>query len=76
MAKYRKKPVIVEASQWLPGAEITGVYRDNSDGSYVITVHGQQAFLRPGDWVITEPDGVHHYPCKPGYFHAIYERVE
>jgi hypothetical protein len=42
---------------------------------YVITIHGQRAYLDPGDWVITEPDGVHHYPCKPDIFAATYEPV-
>ena len=44
--------------------------------AYVVTIRGQWAYLDDGDWVITEPDGVHHYPCKPDYFAATYEPVE
>ncbi len=43
---------------------------------FVTTAHGQRAFLAPGDWVITELDGEHYYPCKPDIFAAIYEAVE
>lgn len=32
--------------------------------------------VAPGDWIITEPDGIHHYPCKPDIFENTYELVE
>jgi len=48
---------------------------DQRDDAYVITIHGQQAWLAPADWVITESDGVHHYPCKPDEFEVIYELI-
>jgi hypothetical protein len=74
--KYRKRPIVVEATQWFPGANIPGVYFDNyADRYYVMTIHGQNAYLDPGDWVITEPDGIHHYPCKPDIFDQTYERL-
>jgi hypothetical protein len=87
MAKYRKKPIVVEAEQfggfyhtpYPKGVEM----EDNSEDStkeryrfYVVTIHGQRAYLERGDWVITEPDGIHHYPCKPDIFEATYEKVE
>jgi hypothetical protein len=40
---------------------------------FVVTAHRQRVYLEPGDWVIAEPDGVHHYPCKPDIFRAIYK---
>ncbi len=87
MAKFRKKPIVVEAVQFFyDGAfPIPGVWyptRDPDDGgtyigdAFVITIHGQRAYLANGDWVITEPDGEHHYPCKPDIFQATYEPVE
>jgi len=84
MAKYRKKPAVVEAIQfWYDGNPIPGVFYPptTEDGkiymgdAYVITIHGQRAYLENGDWVITEPDGEHHYPCKPDIFDATYEPV-
>jgi len=43
------------------------------DKHYVMTTHGQKAYLEPGDWVIAEPDKNGHYPCKPKIFAERYE---
>lgn len=40
---------------------------------YVVTIHGQRTNIEIGDWIIEEPDGVHHYPCKPDIFEKSYE---
>ena len=79
--KYRKKPVVVEATQFLePKLAPLGVFVDANefwaDEFWVVTIHGQKTPVYLGDWIITEPDGVHHYPCKPGIFAATYEPVE
>lgn len=78
MAKFRKRPVVVEAEQfhqsgnpedWSPGIKweaVAGCY-------YVVTAHGQHAYLADGDWIIAEPDGRGYYPCKPDIFAATYE---
>lgn len=74
--RFRKKPVVIEAFQFLGAASVgqPGVFGE--DGRhYVVTIHGQRAYLAIGDWVITEPDGRHHYPCKPDIFAATYEPV-
>lgn len=42
---------------------------------YVVTIHGQKTLVAEGDWIITEPDGIHHYPCKPDVFEAKYYSV-
>jgi hypothetical protein len=78
LAKFRKKPVVVEAQQFLgfyhtPWPEGVKVDQEAGPRCYVVTAHGQNAYLDKGDWVITEPDGVHHYPCKPDIFAATYE---
>jgi hypothetical protein len=41
----------------------------------VTTIHGQGVKVIEGDWVITEPNGIHHYPCKPDIFEKTYEKV-
>lgn len=41
----------------------------------VITIHNQRTRVVEGDWIITESDGIHHYPCKPDIFAATYEAV-
>lgn len=86
MAKFRKRPVVVDAEQFLGfyatpyplGVEV----EDNSNypaalelrgryAPYVVTAHGQRAYLEPGDWVIAEPGG--YGVLKPDVFEASYE---
>lgn len=73
MAKYRKRPIIVEAEQWFPGKAVDGVYYEGSrpsistlEGVFIVTV---------GDWIITGIEG-ERYPCKPSVFETTYELVE
>lgn len=40
---------------------------------FCVTIHKQKTPVAVGDWIITEPDGIHHYPCKPDVFAATYE---
>lgn len=91
MAKYRKKPVVIDAEQFLvapdgtpprlPGMtlwdDVPGEPRPR-DGSwgFVVTIHGQRSHVRHGDWIIPEPDGVHYYPVQPDIFSASYESVD
>lgn len=80
MAKYRKKPVVIEAIQY-DGRNHDDVMRftgkslcaiDDDDNSIVIhTLEGDmRASVR--DWIIK---GVkdEFYPCKPDIFEATYE---
>jgi hypothetical protein len=87
MPKFRKRPVVVDAEQF-GGFYATpyprGVeFEDNSNDPskeryrfYVVTAHGQRAYLEAGDWVIAEPDNRGFYPCKDEIFKATYEPVE
>jgi len=43
---------------------------------YVTTIHKQNVYLVPGDWILPEQDGEHFYPCKPDIFEMTYEVVE
>ena len=76
--KYRKKPVVVEATQFhgerTKELEVVQ-YNAGDDYYFVITIHGQSATVIEGDWIIMEPDGIHAYPCKPDIFEATYEAV-
>jgi len=84
MNRYRKKPIVVEAYQWKYGQIDAGVHIDPvnnspsddaaSDRFFVVTIHGQRAYLDDKDWVIKEPDGIHYYPCKPDIFEKTYEK--
>lgn len=89
--KYRSKPVTIEAVQFDPlgvhrfelpqGVTATDVVGGADNYAYcgfvfnVVTIHGQHTEVKAGDWIITEPDGIHHYPCKPDIFAARYEEA-
>ncbi len=61
MAKFRKKPVVIEAEQLLERTEIK-----TPEGDMV---------GNPGDWLITGVAG-EQYPCRDDIFRATYEEVE
>lgn len=77
--KFRKRPIVVEAEQFRVGQPLPfndrGPYVCFEDGRfYVETIHGEQATLTDGDWVILEPSTHWRaYPCKPDIFEATYE---
>ena len=78
MAKYRKKPVVIEAVLYT--GDLTevlpfigpGVWEQDFDGNLTIpTLEGDHK-ARPGDWIIRGIKG-ELYPCKPDIFDATYE---
>ena len=83
MAKFRKKPVVIDAIQCLREQNISSVQDFVTDGSliynaddneyYVKTIEGNMRVTK-GDWIIR---GVHgeYYPCKPEIFEKTYELV-
>lgn len=78
MAKFRKKPVVVEAVQW------TGNNLDEIRafmGAPKLSVIAQYLKIRtlegeldatPGDWIIKGVKG-EFYPCKPDVFERTYK---
>lgn len=60
MAKYRKKPVVIEAYQTDKVLKI-----DTLEGVMTASV---------GDWIITGING-EQYPCKPDIFEKTYEEI-
>ena len=83
MAKYRKRPLVIEAIQFdhkerwpacvIPWSQAGYQPRDGSWG-YIQTLEGKMHVMH-GDWIITGVQG-EHYPCKDEIFRATYERVE
>ena len=80
MARYRKKPIVIEAEQWFPGNQNDAVaeHKDKGTGivlcGYIETLEGRH-IVSPGDWVITGIKG-EKYPCKPDIFELTYEQIE
>ena len=86
--KFRKKSVVIEATQWFKMGDHSAVVERNSYEekpispgiTYVTkipiikTLEGEH-IVTPGDWIITGVKG-EHYPCKPDIFDMTYERVE
>jgi hypothetical protein len=90
MARFRKKPVVIEAVQWI-GSNITEVlnfgmtgpvplwgddYSVNREASQVsiLTSEGKMT-ASLNDWIIRGVKG-EFYPCKPDIFAATYEAVD
>lgn len=82
MAKYRKKPVVIEAVQWFKDGDHPSVVRDPKflmgtgtplNTPIVKTLEGWHD-VTVGDWIITGVKG-ENYPCKPDIFEATYEAV-
>lgn len=81
MAKYRKKPVVIEAVQITdntfdaphPNPEhVEGVvYNPVNRNVHIRTLEGVM-IGNIGDWIITGIKG-EKYPCKPDIFDATYE---
>ena len=86
MAKYRRKPVIVEAVQWDGQAEtakkFVGVrygldweYSFKNGETLVTEAYGHLVYYEVGDWIIKDANDV-PYPCKPDIFKQTYEAVD
>lgn len=82
--KFKKKPVVIEAEQFLPaeGRFPAGVVAAPGAGGVHLPpdacgVETLEGFMRcnPGDWIITGVKG-EKYPCKPDIFEATYEPAE
>jgi len=85
MPMFRKKPIVIEATQWFPGVVIEGVEMVKCDlprhdpeypcmaGEHprIQTLEGDM-HVSAGDWIITGVKG-ERYPCKPDIFAATYD---
>lgn len=85
MAKYRKKPVVIEAVQWT-GKNIDEIKKLKRSSVFLNSVNAFDDKLlviatlegnmkaNIGDYVIKGVQG-ELYPCKPDIFHATYDKV-
>jgi hypothetical protein len=72
--KFRKKPVVVEATQWFKDGDHPAVEKWNDNEYRIKTLEGAH-IVTIGDWIITGVKG-EHYPCKPDIFELTYEVAE
>jgi hypothetical protein len=81
MPQFRKRPVVIEAEQFLPDQNKwpEGVVADAgsptgySIGTLENTAQGHE--VTPGDWIIVGVAG-ERYPCKSEIFAATYDAVQ
>lgn len=82
MPQFRKKPITVQAEQYMgcapfPAGICLGERNDQRtaccDGPHVHTLEGP-LHVSHGDWIITGVKG-DRYPCKPDVFEATYEEI-
>ncbi|ESY26748.1 hypothetical protein [Mesorhizobium sp. LNJC391B00] len=90
MPQFRKKPVVIEAMQWIGPDPSKIEYLTTFDdwisanqGSRKCRYRGQSMIIptlegdheaSPGDWIIRGIKG-ELYPCKPDIFAATYEAI-
>ena len=76
MAKFRKKPVVIDAHRyWFGMVKMPdGVCCCNGDPDHIHTLEGRH-IVSDGDWVITGVKG-EQYACKPDVFALTYEPAE
>ena len=84
MAKYRKKPVVIEAVQFTGKnkpeiAKFVGInpmeWSNHPEVGIAIDTLEGTITARPKDWIIKGVKG-EFYPCKPDIFEATYEKVK
>lgn len=84
VAKYRKKPVVIEAMEfnfknkdqvfhWIT-CTCEPIFVDESPAIKIRTLEGDM-IANLGDYIIKGVKG-EFYPCKPDIFEATYEKVE
>jgi hypothetical protein len=77
--RYRKRPVVIDAVQWLRPGDHPAVVPDPASPTGFAIRTLENTVIRhevtPGDWIITGVKG-EVYPCKPDVFAATYEPVE
>lgn len=84
MAKFRKKPVVIEAVQFTREAKDaafnfvncnrSAVFHDGEPAMDIQTLEGVMT-ARIGDWIIKGVNG-EFYPCKPDIFEKTHEPAE
>jgi hypothetical protein len=71
--KFRKKPVVIEATQWFKDGDHPKVMKWGEQEYRIETLEGFMV-VSVGDWIIEGVAG-EFYPCKPGIFAQTYELV-
>jgi hypothetical protein len=78
MPKFRKKPVVIEAVQWVGNFDEIKVFVSGDvelrDGKLLVATLEGPLTASDHDWIIKGVKG-EFYPCKPDIFEQTYEAV-
>ena len=87
MPKFRKKPVVIEAMQFVGGLNsfheiqkwatkyhVAIIWQSYHDTLFIPTLEGEMT-ASVGDWII-KGVGDEFYPCKPDIFEATYDAMD
>lgn len=90
MAKFKKNPIVIEATQWMKDGdhpnvidipssvmesfEIHTAPNNINECRWINTLEGGH-IVTPGDWIITGVKG-EQYPCKPSIFNLTYTAID
>ena len=84
MAKYRKKPVVIEAYRFMIDTEMPDWFKSKVSNNTIITHEDGTCDIKTlegtmlankGDFIILGVNG-EAYPCKPDIFEKTYEEVK
>lgn len=77
MPHYRRKPTVIDAVQFTDAtAPPRGVmFHHIFAKHFVTTIQGQDVFVSPGEWIVVEADGEHHYPIADATFRELYDPI-
>ena len=81
MARYRKKPVVIDAVRWDGNVRTAESFMDCEfsidDRTRALFIPTREGEMRgdQGDWIIRGVAG-EFYPCKPDIFDATYEPAD
>jgi len=81
LIKYRKKPVVIEAVQWIGNYEVIKDFMKQEPvteyQNEVLVIETLEGTMRAdfGDYIIKGVNG-EFYPCKPDIFEKTYEKVD
>lgn len=78
MPRFRKKPIVIDAEQFLLDQPLPfraeGVCCSSGNHGWYIQTPEGPSHISEGDWIIRGVKG-EFYPCKPAVFAATYEPV-
>lgn len=77
MPKFKKKPITVEAEQYLENVRPLppGIFWDEVLHSYLVETPNGNVSVKDRDWIIKDIQDGLYYPCSDEIFNRLYDEV-